>query len=80
MGPVVFINSTRMAPPYVIKIIGDPDTLEQMISTGESFPILKWENFPVKLTKEASLTIPAYKGSLPQSYVKPDRNDSLEKS
>lgn len=76
VGPVIFINSTRMAPPYVVKIIGDPDTLEQLISTGDAFPILKWEDFPVKLTKEASITIPAYKGSLPLNYIKPIDGDS----
>lgn len=27
-GTIILINSTRLAPPYEIKIIGDPDELE----------------------------------------------------
>lgn len=71
VGPVIFVNSTRMAPPYVIQAIGDPETLERAVALGEEFPYLKYKDFPVKLVREPAITLPAYKGSLIQNYVKP---------
>ncbi|MEW6662874.1 MAG: DUF881 domain-containing protein [Bacillota bacterium] len=62
VGPVIFVNSTRMAPPYTIQAIGDPDRLERAVSLGEEFTYLKFKDFPVKLVRETVISLPAFKG------------------
>ncbi|MEW6660805.1 MAG: DUF881 domain-containing protein [Bacillota bacterium] len=62
VGPVIFVNSTRMAPPYIIQAIGDPDRLERVVSMGEEYTYLKYKDFPVKLVRETVISLPAYKG------------------
>jgi uncharacterized protein YlxW (UPF0749 family) len=63
VGPVIFVNSTRMAPPYIIRAIGNPEVLEQMVLMGEEFSYLQYKGFPVRVVRESVVSIPAYKGS-----------------
>jgi uncharacterized protein YlxW (UPF0749 family) len=62
VGPVIFVNSTRMAPPYIIQAIGDPERLEKLVSMGEEFTYLKYKDFPVRLVRETVISLPAYIG------------------
>ncbi|SMB90811.1 Uncharacterized conserved protein YlxW, UPF0749 family [Thermanaeromonas toyohensis ToBE] len=71
VGTVILVNSTRLAPPYEIKAIGDPEKLEAAILRSEEFTYLKSREFPVKLTKASQIVLPAYKGALPSQYVRP---------
>jgi uncharacterized protein YlxW (UPF0749 family) len=63
VGPVVLVNSTQIAPPFIIKAIGKPETLE----SGFKMPGGVYDGLymldMVKITKEPDIFIPAYTGS-----------------
>lgn len=61
-GYLIQVSGTRLAAPYTIKAIGNPDHLEEQVRKG-NYLILEWGKFPVKLSKESSVTIAPYKGS-----------------
>lgn len=69
VGTVILVNSTRMAPPYEIKAIGDPVQLEQGVLNGQEYPFLKRMDFPVKISQETNIVIPAYKGNYSPVYA-----------
>lgn len=69
VGTVIMVNSARMAPPYEIRIIGDPDRLEEAILESDEYQTLKNKDMPLKLLKEQSLTLPAYSGSATTTYA-----------
>lgn len=69
-GAVILVNTTRLAPPYQIKAIGDPDRLSKLINQADSqFYILKQSGFPVTIDKQSHLTIPSFKGSYQFNYA-----------
>ncbi|CEP69306.1 Protein of unknown function DUF881 [Moorella glycerini] len=70
VGTVILVNSTRLAPPYEVQAIGNPDSLEAAIQKAVDFSYLKSRDFPVKVTKSQNLTLPAYKGGFSQDYVR----------
>lgn len=61
-GYVILVNTTRLAPPYAIKAIGNPAKLEEQVRKG-TYLVLEWGKFPVELKRELSLSIQPYKGS-----------------
>lgn len=61
-GYVILVNTTRLAPPYTIKAIGEAAKLEEQVRKG-TYLVLEWGKFPVELKQEASLTIQPFKGS-----------------
>jgi uncharacterized protein YlxW (UPF0749 family) len=61
VGPVILINNTPVAPPYVIEAAGDPDVLKPaMLMMGGLVDALSRENLRVNLTREKNLKIPVY--------------------
>lgn len=74
VGTTILVNKKRIAPPYRIAALGDPARLTQYLLRPEGqLAILASFGFPVRVRTEASLTIPAYSGSLHLSYARPDR-------
>lgn len=67
-GNIILVNTHRLAPPYDITAIGDPDKLEAAASSGE-YGTLELSQFPVTLGKKENLVIPAYKGSYTFNYA-----------
>ncbi|MDD3893830.1 MAG: DUF881 domain-containing protein, partial [Syntrophomonadaceae bacterium] len=71
-GTTILINWNKIAPPFSIKAIGDPDMLESglMIKNGylESLKLL---GFPVNIQKADKVEIPAYKGRVKFTYGSP---------
>lgn len=63
VGTVILVNSTRMAPPYEITALGDPEQLEQGVLNGQEYKFLKIKDFPIKIEKFEKLEVPAYKGN-----------------
>lgn len=61
-GNVVLVNLTRVAPPFVIKAIGVPETLD----SGFRMPQGVWNDLSlldmVKIEKDRDIVIPAYTG------------------
>ncbi|MGI9953232.1 DUF881 domain-containing protein [Moorellaceae bacterium AZ2] len=71
VGTVILVNSTRLAPPYEIQAVGNPDRLEAAALRAPEFVDLKNRDFPVKVVKVPDLVLPAYKGGLPSDYMRP---------
>jgi len=72
VGPMILVNTTRLAPPYIIKAIGDPDRLARVLGMPESeYNILKMAGFPVNLEKHSKIVIPPYKGSYQFTFAQP---------
>lgn len=84
-GPTIFVNNTPQTPPYVIKAIGKPQTLETAlnISNGIAAQLKTFDKamFTVQLTKR--LIIPASNGVVQPQYalpVSPEKSASSGKS
>jgi len=71
-GSIILVNTHRLAPPYEIKAIGNPDVLEEVARLGE-YTTLELGKFPVTLQKRDSIIIPAYKGSITFNYANPPK-------
>jgi len=71
VGPVVLVNSTQVAPPFIIKVIGKPETLEGALKlpmgTADALFLLDM----IEVTKEPDIVVPAYTGSTRFNFIKP---------
>ncbi|MCH3951483.1 MAG: DUF881 domain-containing protein [Acidaminococcus sp.] len=71
-GPTVSVNNTRFSPPYIIRAIGDPKTMESALRLrGGVVETLKFWGIDVDVKQESDITIPAYKGTRHYEYAKP---------
>lgn len=71
-GTMILVNTTRLAPPYIITAIGDPDSLVRAVTAPEAeYETLKALQFPVSLKVESIVEIPAYKGGFRIDYAQP---------
>jgi uncharacterized protein YlxW (UPF0749 family) len=71
-GTTILVNSTRLAPPYIIRAIGNPDDLTSVLESPENeYNILKMAGFPVSEESSPAVLVPAYKGSYQFSYATP---------
>lgn len=71
VGPVVRVNSTPIAAPFLIKAIGDPATLESALKMpGGPADGLFLLNM-IEVTKEQDITVPAFKGSTRLDFCRP---------
>lgn len=71
-GSIILVNTHRLAPPYEIKAIGNPQQLEDVVKTGE-YATLEFGKFPVSLDKNDKIVIPAYEGSYSFNYATPSK-------
>lgn len=71
-GPTILINKNkRLAPPYVIKAIGDPDTLDSSLKMkGGIADILQFYGIQVSVKKMPQVIVPAYNGAIVFEYAK----------
>ncbi len=71
-GPTIVLNKDkRLAPPYVITAIGDPDTLESSIKMkGGVAETLQFWGIQVGVKKMNQVTVPAYSGGIKFDYAK----------
>lgn len=66
VGNVILVNTTRLAPPFEISAIGDPEALENAITSSTTYQQLSLTGFPVsyKITNNNNkISLPAYTGS-----------------
>ncbi|MCL1805132.1 MAG: DUF881 domain-containing protein [Clostridiales bacterium] len=63
VGNVILVNTTRLAPPFVIQAIGNVSILWDTVAYGR-FSYLQQNNFPVAMTSGEDLVLPAYKGEM----------------
>jgi uncharacterized protein YlxW (UPF0749 family) len=63
VGTTILCNAKRLAPPYVITAIGDPDALVAALGRrGGTLELLAAFNFPVRVVRQARTTVPGYRG------------------
>jgi uncharacterized protein YlxW (UPF0749 family) len=73
-GTTILVNTRRLAPPYIIKAIGDPSRLEAALGIQDGIlDYLRLSDLQVSESQQDRLIIPAFKGSLQQSYVVPSK-------
>lgn len=71
VGPTININSTRYAPPYVIKAIGNPDTLQASLNLkGGIVDTLKYYGIKVNIEASKNIVVPAYTDPISLKYAK----------
>lgn len=74
-GTTILIDTKRLAPPYLIEVIGDPDNLKNALLMPGGFvetQILSFNlKFEIEKVNEPEITIPAYKGSISFEHAKP---------
>lgn len=72
VGPTVNVNSVRFSAPYVIKAIGDPDTLEAALKLkGGVVDALATWGIEVNIKKTDKVLIRKYDGVIKFRYAKP---------
>ena len=72
VGPTININSTRYAPPYVIKAIGDPDTLQAALNLkGGIVDTLRFYGIKVDIQTSDKIVVPKYSDPIKFFYAKP---------
>jgi uncharacterized protein YlxW (UPF0749 family) len=71
-GPTLSVNNTRYSPPYEIKAIGDPQTLENALKMrGGVVETLQFWGIQVAIKKQEDINVPAFKGTFHFEIAKP---------
>lgn len=71
-GTTILVNWIKIAPPFEIKAIGNPDMLESGLTMkGGYLQTLKLLGVQANLQKVENITIPAYSGRMKFSYGSP---------
>ena len=72
-GPTVFVNNTAQTPPYVIKAIGKPQTLETALNLpgGEADQVKNFDSAMFSVQPAKHLLIPATSGVTQPQYALP---------
>lgn len=74
VGTTILTNFVRLATPYEIKALGDPNKLEKSLKENKQVTLLlnnyaKTYGLKVSIKKVKNLEIPTYKGSLKVEYA-----------
>jgi len=71
-GTMILVNTNRIAPPFVIKTIGNPDMLVSgMELQGGWLATMKLLGYPTHIQKSSKVEMDAYNGKIKFSYMKP---------
>ncbi len=66
VGTTVLLNGKRLAPPFRIEAIGDPELLKRFVlREGGTVGLLKAYAFPVAVAAGDRLILPPYRGAFP---------------
>lgn len=71
-GTTILVNVNKIAPPFVINAIGDPEILETSLRIKGGW-LSYLENFGIQsqIQPSDSIEVPAYKGSMKFQYAQP---------
>lgn len=71
-GSTILVNQSRITPPFVIKSIGNPDTMSAALSLrGGIIEYLQFYGIQVSISKKTEVLIPMYSGGSQYRYAKP---------
>ena len=66
------LYSVKLAPPFIIQAIGDPDTLETSLKMrGGVIESLQVFGIQVNIKKQDKVEVPAYTGPIQFKYFQP---------
>lgn len=69
VGTVIMVNSTRIAPPYEISLIGSQALLEGALQDSSQYIYLHNKNMPISVSRSDQITIPAYTGAIGSKFA-----------
>lgn len=76
-GPTLSVNNVRSSPPYEIRAIGDPKTLENALKMrGGVIETLQFWGIQISIKKQETVLVPAYKGAFRFDYGQPVKEGS----
>ncbi|MEB3329415.1 MAG: DUF881 domain-containing protein [Candidatus Sericytochromatia bacterium] len=71
-GPTILVNKTRLAPPFLIRAIGDPDTMLAALGLrGGVVEYLQFYGIQVNISRKPEIQVPMYVGGSSYLYAKP---------
>ncbi len=71
VGALIQVNNEAVGSPFVIKVIGDKNTLNNnLLRPGSWLDELKKDGLGVKVEKSDEITVEKYKGVLTDKYIK----------
>lgn len=71
-GPTLSVNNVRYSPPYEIRAVGEPKTLENALKMrGGVIETLQFWGIQISIKKQEGIIIPAYKGAFRFDYAQP---------
>lgn len=71
-GSTILINQSRISPPFVLKAIGNPDTMAGALGLrGGIIEYLQFYGIQVSIAKKTEVLIPMYSGVSHYRYAKP---------
>lgn len=70
-GPVILINGSKTASPFIIKAIGDPGVLMSRMKKSSILNLMKMDKLGVELQESELITIPGFAGNVKLQYAKP---------
>ncbi len=75
-GPVILVNQTRLAPPYVVNAIGNKNNLVASLNMrGGIVERLKFWGIEVEVEAKDSILIQSYKGKSEFQYISKAKDD-----
>lgn len=78
-GSTVSVNNNRYAPPFVIKAIGNPQTLEAALNLrGGVIDVLRQWGIEVQIKRSNKILIPRYRGFVNFKYAVPVKGGGSE--
>jgi uncharacterized protein YlxW (UPF0749 family) len=69
VGPVIMVNSSRLAPPYEIQIIGNQSGLAQDLAKSSRYRELLMREMPIKTILSDKISLPAYTGTYSSTHA-----------
>lgn len=71
-GPTILVNKSRLVPPFIIRALGDPETMTTALQLrGGVVEYLQFYGIQVNITKKPDLLVPTYHGGAVYAYAKP---------
>jgi uncharacterized protein YlxW (UPF0749 family) len=75
-GPHILVNIKKIAPPYVITGIGNPDVLDSSLRIkGGIIETFQAGGYQIKIEKSPSLKVPAYDGEIKYEFADPIKDN-----
>ncbi|MBM3273713.1 MAG: DUF881 domain-containing protein [Candidatus Sericytochromatia bacterium] len=71
-GTTILVNKTRIAPPFSIRAIGEPETMVNALKMrGGIVEYLQFYGIQVNISKKSEVLVPAFSGSTLRKFAKP---------